>query len=1000
MSEPNPFAVCKRGDGKKKKRDAKLSILKKISKLPESKLIALYSKIRTPKQKEADGYRKGEDPSMAVMIATIFKQLMNQKKMKETKEPKSKQPRRKREKPAPMKQGRYTKPPIDPEPVSVIPKPIVRSSLERTPQISQVVSTQENIKALTEQVKILEERKREAERRNNPNISYHITPNNGGVPLIEPPRPVVVKPERKRAEIEPYKPVRPAEDVFIQGVHGIVPVRFATPDDIAHYHKIQEEEYNRVMALERSIEEKSGLLSRIEIEKEQALALNLFKKFVKKSESEKGGTIFNNLKTFKIGGEYFSGEWGKYPNKNQEKFKKDKAVIEDITGETFKDKPTKLKLVKDLMENKDNYFHSRYRQLQEDEPLRIMKDIMSASESDLLLKYYPEVSTYFLTKAGSGSVAGAGSVPNNGEAITNLQINEAMKDISTFHGCFMRDDEYPIIEDDKEHSYIINTDFSDGDGLHWLSVFCSKKEKGHSLPTIEFYDPLGDSCPDDIFHSIMRSVKNGKIRRFKENLVKNQNDVSENCGRFAMKFIRDRHKGVSFVKATGFKRQNDSNIKEKQFGRQPKLLNEVKQFQTKLGKGFFDITQKSMPRNIKVLLENYGSWVFVPEKSTINRKPITATIRKLGDIISWGALEKKLEELNYDEIYHLFGYFTFRNPEGNEEKTWLMEKNERVIAHETIGEREISESLPLQPNGEPQTMAKMFEVAENNLGVNLWRYKGDAYNCQNFMGNLLIQYLTPEQKEWLLQDARELFKAFPRGTSTVAQYITDIGETITRWFGVRGGKIVNGGSINDIPWIEDETLFEINRKYHDKPSWQPKPDRDGIQLLNLRPWGEDAWIYTTYKKSNTWIDKMFDTVSGNFANIMSLLSIIPGAQVVTIPLIAMAHLAQKSINGEEITAQEAMDVGVKFYDAHNELVKPVVPERPYAYDPNKDQTGKFNPLPQPAPLPRPLPTGPPPPLPPRPQRGSVAGNGFTTWQKLVSGGKYTGSLEEFESVLD
>jgi len=106
----------------------------------------------------------------------------------------------------------------------------------------------------------------------------------------------------------------------------------------------------------------------------------------------------------------------------------------------------------------------------------------------------------------------------------------------------------------KEFGFIINTDTSNGSGIHWRAIFI---DNDLDRPSIEYFDPLGDppeiTLIDDI-KKIVNKLDNEKYFLFKENMIKRQADDTDTCGHFSLKFLEDRYNGVSWSDATGFKK--------------------------------------------------------------------------------------------------------------------------------------------------------------------------------------------------------------------------------------------------------------------------------------------------------------------------------------------------------------------------------------------------------------------------------------------------------------
>jgi hypothetical protein len=112
----------------------------------------------------------------------------------------------------------------------------------------------------------------------------------------------------------------------------------------------------------------------------------------------------------------------------------------------------------------------------------------------------------------------------------------------------------------KEFGFVINVVPSDSDGSgkdgyrsgHWMSVFINNAD---DLPSIEFFDPLGDGPSPDLIdglEKIVKKIDSDKLMLFKENMIQRQSDDTNTCGHHAIKFLEDRFNGIPWTEATGF----------------------------------------------------------------------------------------------------------------------------------------------------------------------------------------------------------------------------------------------------------------------------------------------------------------------------------------------------------------------------------------------------------------------------------------------------------------
>jgi len=116
--------------------------------------------------------------------------------------------------------------------------------------------------------------------------------------------------------------------------------------------------------------------------------------------------------------------------------------------------------------------------------------------------------------------------------------------------------------------FVMNTDPSSKEGKHWVGVLIDLDDD----LSLEYFDSFGKD-PDKKFmkeiKKLIDKLKPNSYLKFKINKVQVQDNKSQNCGFFAMKFLLDRLlNGLTFKQATGYKNeivddsiQGERNIK-------------------------------------------------------------------------------------------------------------------------------------------------------------------------------------------------------------------------------------------------------------------------------------------------------------------------------------------------------------------------------------------------------------------------------------------------------
>lgn len=172
--------------------------------------------------------------------------------------------------------------------------------------------------------------------------------------------------------------------------------------------------------------------------------------------------------------------------------------------------------------------------------------------------------------AGNGKRKGNGKTSDDG--MNTNDINKLMgKYKGQYLGCIGSDQiNSVILPQVKPHTricWVMNTSKStakDG-GQHWLAVLIDARPNGsHS---IEFYNSLGnngiEAMPKDFIKKltpILKKLQTNTYMKVKQNVIKEQNARSSNCGEFCIKFLIDRLNNKSFVQSTNWDKKGEANI--------------------------------------------------------------------------------------------------------------------------------------------------------------------------------------------------------------------------------------------------------------------------------------------------------------------------------------------------------------------------------------------------------------------------------------------------------
>ena len=160
-------------------------------------------------------------------------------------------------------------------------------------------------------------------------------------------------------------------------------------------------------------------------------------------------------------------------------------------------------------------------------------------------------------------------------------------------------------------------------------------------------------------------------------------------------------------------------------------------------------------------------------KITVNRTPLSKVLKFLLNITSLGQFEKKMENTDYDTLYHLFMVITTNSG------SYVVEKNEVIQIYKLKSLGKGTETLPVPINA-GLTLNDMLETTKNRMEDKFFTYKPTNNNCQYFINNMLISnnLNTDVLEKFILQDVRTLFEGNDRFRKIV-NTTTDIGSVAT-----------------------------------------------------------------------------------------------------------------------------------------------------------------------------------------------------------------------------
>ncbi len=164
-------------------------------------------------------------------------------------------------------------------------------------------------------------------------------------------------------------------------------------------------------------------------------------------------------------------------------------------------------------------------------------------------------------KHGEG-MRGTGTIPNNtkdkNSALWSDEIEEYFKGNPHFAGVISSDqiDELPSTLPTLPYGYIMNLSKDSQPGTHWVAVNITPD-------SIEYYDPTGMPPSKQWIEEQRAKLLEWKLPimlKLKVYGVKGQDNRTNNCGFFSIRFLDERFHNNSFANATRFKRGGSINM--------------------------------------------------------------------------------------------------------------------------------------------------------------------------------------------------------------------------------------------------------------------------------------------------------------------------------------------------------------------------------------------------------------------------------------------------------
>ena len=179
------------------------------------------------------------------------------------------------------------------------------------------------------------------------------------------------------------------------------------------------------------------------------------------------------------------------------------------------------------------------------------------------------------------------------------------------------------------------------------------------------------------------------------------------------------------------------------------------------------------PPSYREFLQSYGNLLIT--ELWICKKPIQKAFDQILNIISFGNWQKKKDELNYDNMFHLFAiaklatnqYVLF---EKNQVLNIQMVDRNYFRSAKTIFISNYRTVIPFNLNTMHQRCLELIGPEE------MFLYRGDSTNCQHFIYNMFkaSQLMNKDIEGFVMQDAKSLVASMPNVVQKFINGATDI----------------------------------------------------------------------------------------------------------------------------------------------------------------------------------------------------------------------------------
>jgi hypothetical protein len=179
---------------------------------------------------------------------------------------------------------------------------------------------------------------------------------------------------------------------------------------------------------------------------------------------------------------------------------------------------------------------------------------------------------------------------------------------------------------------------------------------------------------------------------------------------------------------------------------------------------------RRLPKSFRNSLQKHQDKIITAME--ICRSPIEGMAKTFANIVSLGKFDEISKEQGQDGFYHLYSILTL-----NDGTKLLLEKNETPVLSSSLPSKKSSTQCEPVGIDKEITLGEFIAKTVKRMTLEIYnRYSATQYNCQNFLVNHLTAngLITPQLKEFILQDLTKLIEETPAFSKYLAEKATDI----------------------------------------------------------------------------------------------------------------------------------------------------------------------------------------------------------------------------------